>query len=432
VAPNQIYLKALALYSEGKYWDAYFLFAQIQNDYPDFFKGDWVGFYAGSCQEHMDMRDIALDSYQSVKVESPQSTAVAPCELGIMRINYRNEDYQTVTKQFEILSGPNIPDSLKYSAAYLMGETFFQQKQYDRALNLFKVIPFDHPDYIFAEHSAAVALLSQDKIHEAAVCLQNCLSAIPQTDAQKEMANRSNLFLSYMLYEGMIEEPQPLSKVVTLLRKIPDKSVYHEDALLLLGWTAIKARQTTDAVAAGTALQNSRTPELYFEGCLITVYANVMQNKFNEAKAIIVPAMEKIAKLAPPSEDSLSTEKQQYISTRTAYNFLAQKIAECAQKQQAGAALSENSALHDQQRTIKSNLDASLAMFDSFKKDIFLTRNLAELKQDFNYMLAYTSQKAVGTDLQKEHNKTIEKQKKADEKIEKLKKQLEEIENKKK
>lgn len=432
VAPNQLYLKALSLYTQGKYWDAYFLFSQILNDYPDFFKGDWVGYYAGSCQEHMDMREIALNSFQAVKVEAPQSAAVPHGELGTMRINYRNEDYTAVARQFEVLSGPNVPDSIKYSASYLMGQTYMQQKDYDRAINLFKTIPFDHPDYIFAEHSAAVALFSEDKIHEGALCLQNCLSAIPQTDAQKEMANRANLFLSYMLYEGLIEEPQPLSKIVTLLRKIPEKSIFHEDALLLLGWTAIKARQMADAMAAGTALQNSKTQELYFEGVLITVYANIMQNKFNEAKAIIVPAVEKIATLAPPSEDSLTAAKQQYISTRTAYNFLAQKVAECAQKQQAGGALAENNALHEQQRTIKSNIDGSFATFDSFKKDLFLTRNLAELKQDFTYMLAYTSQKAVGTDLQKDHDKTLEKQKKADEKIEILKKKLEEIEKKKK
>jgi hypothetical protein len=430
VAPNQIYLKALALYGEGKFWDAYFLFSQIQNDYPDFFKADWVIYYAGSCQEGMDMRDAAVLSYQTVKLEFPLSNAVPPSELGVMRINYRNEDYASVARQFEILTGVSIPDSIKYCATYVMGETFMQQKEYERAINLFKAIPSDHPDYIFAEHSAAVALLNKDKIQEAAVCLQNCLTAVPQTEAQKEMVNRANLFLGYMLYEGMIEEPQPLSKVVTLLRKIPSKSMYYEDALLLLGWTAIKARQTTDAIAAGTSLQNSKIPELYFEGCLITVYGYVMQNKFNEAKALIVPAVAKIASLAPPSEDSLTAQKQQYISTRTAYNFLAQKVTECAEKQQAGGALTENSALHEQQRTIKSNIDASLALFDSFKKDVFLTRNLAELKQDFNYMLAYTTQKAVGTDLQKDRNKTIEKQKKADEKIELLKKKLEEIEKK--
>ena len=432
VAPNQIYQKALTLYSQGKYWDAYFLFAQIQNDYPDFFKGDWVSYYAASCQENMDMREIALHSFEAVKLEFPQSPVVAYTELGTMRINYRDDDYHAVARQFEALSVAGIPDSVKYSAAYLMGETYLHQKEYQRAINLFRVVPFDHQDYIFAQHSAAIALLSIDSIVAAETCLQNCLGAVSQTDAQKEIVNRTNLYLGYMLYEGLIEEPQPLSKAVTLLRKIPVKSIYYEDALMLLGWTAIKARQTNDAIAAGIALQNSKNQTFAFEGCLITVYGYVMQNKFNEAKALIVPAQAKIASLTAPSEDSLSGEKQQYISTRTAYNFLAEKVAECAQKQQAGAALSENNALHEQQRTIKSNIDASLAVFDAFKKNMFLTRNLAELKQDFNYILAYTSQKAAGTDIQKEHNKTLEKEKKTDEKIEKLKKQLEEIENKKK
>ncbi len=432
VTPNLIYLNALKLYSAGKYWEAFFLFSQILNEYPDFFKNDWVTYYSGNCQEQLDMREIAVMSYNSLKLEYAQSIANYHAELGLMRICYRNEDYGCAMRQFDLLNGPAVPDSIKFAADFVMGQIDMANKDYSKAVALFNTVPPEHPDYLFAQHSAAVALLSVDKTADAVAYLTTCINGVPTTPAQKEIVNRSLLFLSYLLYENLIQEDRPLSKAITLLRKIPPGSIYHDEALLLLGWTAVKAHQGADCIAAGQPLQSTKNPLFHFEGSLIAAYGHTIQKDYAGAKGILEDASSSLAALKPPTQDSLGREKQSYISTRTSYDFLAKKMAECSQKQQSGAVVQENASLHDQQRDLKTKLDESMSYFDWYKKASFLTRNVAAIKEDITYLLAVVSKRTSETGSQKEYNKMIDKQKNIDKEIEKLKGKLENLKDNKK
>jgi tetratricopeptide (TPR) repeat protein len=430
VAPNEIYLKAVKLYSEGKYWDAYFLFSQIMNDYPDFFKNDWVIYFTGSCQENLDMREIAAFSYQSLKGEFPQSSATPNADLGLMRLFYRGEDYGRAAQQFSLLDKPAVSDSLKYTAYFILGQVHMARKDYSKALEVFLAIPPDHSDYLFAQHSAAVALLSINKPMDAATHLKTCIDdATATTVAQKEIINRSNLFLAYILYEGLIQEERPLSKVLTLLRKIPQTSAYYNEGMLLQGWTAVKAHQGPDCITSGKALQTAKNPLFHFEGMLIEAYGHMMQREYDESKSILEEASREMAVLKAPTNDSLALEKQKYIATRTSYDFLAKKIAECAQKQQSGDVLRENSTLHDQQRDLKDKLDVSINFFDWYKKESFLTRHISDIKEDISYLLAVVSKRASDRGNQKEINKMLDKQKDIDKQIEKLKGKLDNLNN---
>jgi tetratricopeptide (TPR) repeat protein len=423
-APNELYLRALAYYTQGKYWEAYFLFSQILNEYPDFFKNDWVTYFAGSCQENLDMREIALLSFNALRMEFPQSTASAPANLASMRVYYRNGDFSNVAREYQALTAPGVSDSIQNSANFIMGQAQMVQRGYQKACDLFKHVPPEHPDYIFAQHSAAIAYLTMNNPAEAITGLQNCISAIAVTPAQKEIVNRSYLYLGYILYENLINEDRPLSKAVSLLRKIPQGSIYYNEALLVLGWTAIKAQQAGDCVTMGQALQNCKNPVFYFEGSLISAYGYMRQGNYNQAKDILVNASEKLATLKPPSEDSLSLQRQRYLDVRASYDFLARKVAECAQKQQNGDALQENNTLHGQQRDSKVKIDLSLSYFDTYHKESFLTRNISSIKEDVNYMLAVVSKRTVDKAGAKEYNKMLEQQKGIDKEIEKLKDEL--------
>ncbi|HAJ78331.1 MAG TPA: hypothetical protein DCO75_01045, partial [Fibrobacteres bacterium] len=322
-APNELYMKALTLYSQGKYWESYFLFSQIVNEYPDFFRNDWVTYFAGNCQENMDMREIALLSFNALRMEFPQSTALAAADLGSMRIYYRNGDYPNVEREFRILTSSGIPDSIQSSACFIMGQTHIAQKNYQKAVELFKRVPPEHPDYVFAQHSAAIASLANNNATDAVAYLQNCTGAIAVTNSQKEIVNRSYLYLGYILYEGLISEDRPLSKAVSLLRKIPQNSIYYNEALLALGWTAIKAQQAGDCITMGQALQNCKNPVFYFEGSLISAYGYMRQGNYSQAKDLLADASDKLANLTPPSEDSLALQRQKYLDVRASYDFLA-------------------------------------------------------------------------------------------------------------
>lgn len=423
-APNELYIRALNLYSQGKYWDAFFLFSQILNEYPDFFKNDWVTYFAGNCQEILDMREIGLLSFNALKLEYPQSAAVAPADLASMRIYYRNEDFGNVVRQYQALSVPTVSDSLQNCAAFIMGQTHMAQKSYQKALDLFNRIPPEHPDYIFAQHSSAIAFLALNRPVDAVQSLQNCLGAMAVTREQKEIVNRSYLFLGYILYENIINEDRPLSKAVSLLRKIPATSIYYNEALLVLGWTAIKAQQYPDCVTMGQTLLGLKNPVFYSEGSLIAAYGNMRQGKNQEAKDILETANDRLTTLRPPSDDTLALQRQKYIDIRTSYDFLARKVAENAQKQQSGPMLAENNTLHGQQKDLKMKIDGSMDFFDTYKKELFLTRNISAIKEDVTYMLAVVTKRTGASKAAKGMNEDKKKEEKIDEEILKLQKQL--------
>jgi hypothetical protein len=394
------------------------------NEYPDFFKNDWVTYFAGSCQEILDMREISLLSFNALKLEYPQSAAVAPADLAAMRIYYRNEDYGNVVRQYQVLSVPTVSDSLQNCAAFVMGQTHMAQKSYQKALDLFNRIPPEHPDYIFAQHSSAIAFLALNRPVDGVQALQNCLGAMAVTSEQKEIVNRSYLFLGYILYENIINEDRPLSKAVSLLRKIPQTSIFYNEALLVLGWTAIKAQQYADCISMGQALLNLKNPVFYSEGSLIEAYGFLRQGKYKEAKDILVTANDRMASLHPPSDDTLALQRQKYVDTRTSYDFLARKVAENAQKQQAGPNLVENNQLHGQQKELKGKIDLSLAFFDTYKKESFLTRNVSAIKEDLTYMLAIVAKKLGTSEAVQGAQDIQKKQDKIDEELKKLQDQL--------
>jgi ethanolamine utilization protein EutP (predicted NTPase) len=308
-----------------------------------------------------------------------------------------------------------------------------ERKEYTKAVELLNAIPPDRPEYLFAQHSAAVALLAMDRPADAVTCLQNCITEeTAGAAARAEIVNRSYLLLGYVLYENLLNEDKSLSKAVAMLRQIGKQSIYHDEAQLALGWSAIKAQQFNDCVTSGSALLGSKNRLLHFEGSLIAAYGYMMQQKYSEAKDILTAAAEKIDELQPVSEDSVAREKQLYLDTRAQYDFLAKKVAECAQKQQTGVALQENASLHGQQRDQKKKIDASIAYFDAYNKNLFLTRNYGTIKQDITYMLAVVSKRGVSNESFQKATKVIEKEKNIDKEIEKLKGEMDKIENKNK
>jgi outer membrane protein assembly factor BamD (BamD/ComL family) len=249
------------------------------------------------------MREMAIKNYENTKKEFPLSTAVPHADLGLMRVYYRNGDFSNVTNQFIELSKPNVPDSLRFHGAYLMGQTHLQTNDLQKAIQVLSIVPEEHPDYIFAQHAIAIARARLDSdMSEIVMALENCVGAKAETPAQKEVVNRSYLFLGYIFYEE-----NTLSKAVVALRMVPTSSYYAEDALLGQGWTALKARQWTDCISTGQLLsKTSQKGILQCEGMLIQAYGHLLQKQYAQSLALLKTASEKIRTLSTPSEDSLN------------------------------------------------------------------------------------------------------------------------------
>ena len=199
---GNLYNKAMTLFSQGKYYEALYIYGKILTDYPEFFKNDWVQLYYGLCQEYMDMREIAKVNLIKIGRDYKKSDAVTYAALAVMRLHYRNGKSGSVNKMFNYLNTSQTPDSLKYHAYYYQGEQYIRDGEYQKAIELLKNIPEKHPQYIFAQHSLAVAYALNDEMGSVPDVLYNIIQMTPKNKAEEEVVNRSRVFLGFILYVG--------------------------------------------------------------------------------------------------------------------------------------------------------------------------------------------------------------------------------------
>lgn len=427
LSPNELYNKARKLYSEKKYWDAFFIFSRIVVEFPDFFKNDWVEYYRSSCQEMLDMREVAIKNFEKMKTEYSKSSAVAHADLGMMRVYYRNAEYGKVANQYIELNKPNVPDSLKYHGSYLMGESYLQVNEFEKAIQALIAVPDTHPDYVYAQHAIAVAraLLDQNT-SDIVTALENCIATKPVDEAQKEMVNRSYLFLGYIFYEE-----NTVSKAVVALRMIPPESFYFEDALLGQGWTAIKARQWNDCITVGQMLnKTSRKTILQCEGLLIQAYGHLLQKQYGNARTLLNEAAEKIKTAYSPSPDTLNYQKMQNESNRLSHNFFAEKVEKISLAGMNSSMVGQIDSMHIQQNEFIRKFDAFFNFSNEHYRSSFFARNIDKIREDIDYASA-TVQKIVGNSGTDKIIEEMQGQKELiDQQIEQLKKEMEELQKK--
>lgn len=423
---SELYNKGMKLYYKGDYWGAYFIYQRILTEFPDFLKNDLVTHFAGSSLEEMDMREEAKKMYQSVKKDYPLSSIVQHSDLGLMRIHYRQGDYDSVYNQYIELNRQGVSDSIRAHGNYIMGETEIRQNEFSKAIQYFDLVTDGHPVYVFAQHSAAsaLALMESSETNDIISRLDNCVSASVSTRSQKEIVNRSMVLLGFIYYEE-----NSLSKAVSALRMVPLDSYYYEDALLGMGWTAIKARQWRDCINAGATLaQKSNRFVIQAEAELLQAYGYMLEKNFTQAEAILEPLIEKINSFVGFSEDSLTAEKMRYENNRLSYSFLAERVTNTAKKGQAAKQQVVDS-LHNDQIRHKQQIDDYLLFSDESKRTMFFERSIDKVKSDVEYALANVNKILNTTELKKENEKIINKDKQINDEIEKLKEEMQNLEN---
>ena len=420
--PNELYNRGRKLYSEKKYWEAFFVFSRLMTEFPDFFRNDWVSLFRSDCQEQLEMREQAIANYQKVKESYPTGEVVPYADLGLMRVYYRNNDFNAVTRQFVELNKPSVPDSLRHHGSYIMGQVFLQIGELRKAIHAFSVIPDTHPDYIFAQHATAIAhaILDSD-IKEVITALENAMSASPKTKEQQEMIYRSYLFMGFIFYEE-----NALSKAVVALRQIPTSSYYAEDALLGQGWTALKARQWNDCIAAGQQLaKTTQKPVLRCEGMLIESYGYLLQKNYNKALEILKSAYEISQKLEYPAEDSLSMRTLQDENNHLAYAQLAGRVEEYSQIGQTSHLAGVLDSLKNRSNEYIKGFNEHYKYRNDFQRNTFFSRTIENVKEDLEYALA-TVQKIVGAAGagSVDRKKAAEQSKELDAEIERLRREM--------
>jgi tetratricopeptide (TPR) repeat protein len=424
VEPNDLFVRARRHYSKGEYWQAYVLFMQILARFPDFYKNDWVNYYASSCLEEMDMRQAAIENYSQTIAKYPRSIIVSHADLGLMRVYYRENNKTAVGQQYQKLTMPDVMDSLKYHAYYLMGQTHMRESNYQGALQLFSQIPDGHPEYIFAQHSMATAYaLGGGGRDKAETALINAIEATPTTPAQKEVVNRSFVMLGYLYYQQLV-----LSKAYVALKKVPVGSYYYEDAQLGLGWTALKARQWADCVQFAQELgKTSRKPVMQCEAELVEGYAWLMQKEYEKAAKVLEKASQKAKALQAPSKETYEQELKSYQENRGGYDVLAGDITNTSKATQSELITKQLDSLHIHQIDYKKKLDDFALFAIEYGRSGFFSRSIERILGDIEYAYAISHKYATGISASKKQQDMDKEGKTIDKEIEKLEKEMNDL-----
>ncbi len=429
IGPGNLYNKAMTLYTQGNYYDAFFIYGKILVEYPDFFKNDWVQLYLSSCQEELDMREFSFENYEKAKRNYPRSVIMPYADLGLMRLHYRNGNSAGVANQFAKLNAPSVPDSLKFHAYYYQGQMNIKDGEYDKAIQLFKLIPESHGEYIFAQHSLAVAYALSDNLSLAISALDNVIQMTPKTKAQQETVNRSFIFLGYIFYEGLGGQKRALSKAVSALRKVSATSYYYEDALLGLAWCGLTASQWSDCLNACTTLKTtSKKPIIQLEAMLLEAYVNLVNKKNVEAVTILRKAESQINALTAPSDNEQSAATLEYDNNRSIYYEIASEANGLALTSQSSFVLAQIDSLRAPQTEYQKKLTDYYIFNDEFARRSFFSRNIDKVREDVIYALAkaekLAGQKAIDRTLEKAAKQTEQ----IDDEMQRLEQELKELE----
>lgn len=423
IGPGNLYNKAMTLYSQGKYYDAFFIYGKILVEYPDFFKNDWVQLYFSLCEEYMDMREFSAENFNKTKKNFPRSVVVPYADLGLLRLHYRNGNSEGVINQFAKLNTSTVPDSLKFHAYYYQGESYIRDGEYRKAIQLLSMIPENHPEYIFGQHSLAVAHALNDNLSLSIEALDNVIQMTPKNKSQQEVINRSFVFLGYIFYEGLGGQKRALSKAVSALRKVPVTSYFYEDALLGLAWCGLTASQWTDCINACNALRTvSKKAVNHCEADLLEAYCNMVNKKYVEALNILARADKTLKDLVPPSENEKSASTLEYDNNRSIYYEIASEANGLALTSQSSFVIQKIDSLRVPQTEFENKLKDHYIFIEEFKRRSFFARNIENIRNDVEYALA-KAEKMAG---QRAIDRTLEKAAREAEKVDTDLKKLEE------
>jgi tetratricopeptide (TPR) repeat protein len=346
-----------------------------------------------------------------------------------MRLHYREGNSGGVANQFSKLNDPSVPDTLRFHAYYYMGLQHIRDKEYQKAIQLLSLVPENHPEYAFAQHSLAVAYALTDNLSMSIEALDNVIQVTPKTKEQTEVINRSFIFLGYIFYEGLGGQERSLSRAISALRKVPSTSYYYEDALIGIAWTALRASQWVDCIAASDQIiAATKKSALQCEAMLLKGYCAMIDKKYQDAVAILTPAAEKLTKEAGPSENDKNAKTLEFDNNRGVYYEISAKMNNLALTSQSSFTLTQIDSLHMPQMEYEKKLRDYYIYGDEFMRGSFFARNADNVRNDVEYALAKAEKMAGMKGAIKATEQAKEKVEKIDEEMQKLQDELKKLE----
>ena len=424
-APSNLFDRARALFDAGRYWDAYLAFAELRMEYPDFFQMDWAEYYMARSLEELGMYEEAEKAFERVGESNVKSAVLPQAWLGLMRLQVRKKDHSMAGTMLTTLLNTPAPDSIRQHGFYLMGQSSMEVQRNREAMELFDKIPATHPAYPFAMYSASVAAVQQQNPVAARDYLLNVAATIPRDREHQEIFNRALVQLGYLVMETFQHEEQALSRAVAVLRRVPRTSIWYPDALVGLGWAAVRATNWSDAIAAGIELIRLRQgdPVVMAEGALIAGYSHVQRRDYTNAISALGEGIKLLGVLAsgaaPRSGPSAELNQN--------YRSVAATFVELASIRQPLVGTRIDS-LRREQTALKGEMD--IAMKESFthhRRALFSER-IEALRHDIEFLHALALNLSTGAAQEKLRDRSQQRQQQLDDEIQRLEEQMRKLE----
>lgn len=384
---DKLYREGLSLFDKEEYVRALSKFYQLINQKTNYGKIDGVTLFIGASYEKIDMNNMALKFYSRIINDFKDSEVIPYVELALLRVAYKQSNGSVVKEQFKKLNKESISDSIKQHAAYYYGEQLVREEKFADAVNVFETISIEHPDYYFANHSAAIASYKIDSTNNEVVAyLDKVINCVSEDIAVREIINRSYLFLGYIYYEGLCSEERSMSKAVSALRKIPETSSYFEYALLGLGWTALKASQWIDCIASSQRLRSiTESKLLESESMLLEGYCYLLDRKWGPAHNILESGLESIKEHNDGSSKSMEETFKLLFKSYQRYSNEIDSVLLVANDDKE---LVKKVSL--KQKEEMNKYIGLQKMVDNFHNNKFFSRDKNKILQDIEYALAKT------------------------------------------
>ncbi|MBN1128159.1 MAG: hypothetical protein JXA71_04200 [Chitinispirillaceae bacterium] len=341
LAPMDAYNEAMRLYMAEKYWDAGFAFGKVLSLYPNFHLNDKAKWYLGDCYSKLYMNDVAREVFREALEEYTTSEQRSRYIYGLQYIDYREGKYDEALQNHAFIINLYPESDIRTDADYLAGEIQYQRKNYNVAEQLFSGIKPGDPAYLYAQYTLSIINIENNK-EEAAI--QN-LSTITR-DSTREASDQllqdaANLKLGHLYFET----GDKLRQAVEAYNRIPDGSLYQDEARLATAWSWMKVNRPTEAYQTiDRMLLNYPESPLVPEAFLVKGYAQMLLKRYVEAVNTLEQCLT-AAKRSFVTERELLKKRNEFEDQTHKFAPTADKIKKNTLRKPTNVVLKERSEL---------------------------------------------------------------------------------------
>lgn len=424
LAPMDAYNEAMRLYLAGKYWEASFAFGKVLSLFPNFHLNDKATWYMGNCYRFMYMNDIARDVYKQALDEYTTSDMRSKYIYGLQSLDYREGKHDDALKNHAFIINLYPDSDIRADADYLAAEIHFERKNYNVAEQLLSSVELGDPSYLYAQYTLSIINVENSKEQAAIQNLQNIVEDTTQEVSDQLLQDAANTKLGHLYYEM----GDKLRMAVEAYERVPDGSVYGDEALLGTAWAWIKVNQPNISIQTVERLiANHAKSPLIPEAYLLKGYGLMLQRQHAEAMKVLNTCIEACKGSFITDEDLVQRESK-FMDYTAKFLPTAEKIKKNALRKPTNKTLEERPELHKEFAQFdKESNDYFQFTLDAKSHKRFFKRK-EEILSDAEYALAKATRIVNSSKQIQIQQKTIEQDKELEKELDKLQQQLMETE----